>query len=778
MSILFRLIISIFIGFAFVLQSIAAEDEKLRFDEIAFVTAKAEDIEIKANTEVNCFLFEIDSTSNYKDSLQKMIKSLKSLEENKRPQLNIVITGNYNNEQVKSFLANSFTNRIEYYDSKKSGDSISHSTKTIRCFLSNSLVHLSDSTRTEQPYNGRYLSNPENKLIIFDTEGIQKDSLHQTCIHFWKSTGRVPNFVLCNTDNLSEGKETIQKLNDSRRIRGHVTFEGKTLNEIYWKQLPGTVTQGKFSFPIIDYSLVLSPYKNGYRITPGEVIHHTHMKDIVRPFIAYNTDYKDQLLYHFKFDHNTNNEVDPEFTQIIANSNQWGKDNTRGKTVLFNSPNSFIDYTKPNGLNFNTPISVSAWLKPNKHNNFMGIIGIGTSFSFKLRNGLPDFTTAQIKDHISETVLPINKWTHVGFVFNPGGTVDFYINGEKEKSMEASDIQDSQQSLIIGNNIWGEQYFGLIDELMVWDRGLSDNEFKQLYNTQLHPASRSKAWFLLILPLLLLLFFLRFKRKNIKKPLGSEKVKVAHVQTVNPIKAENKIELFGRFNVESEQSGNITTQFSPLLKQLLAFFVIKMVFSENQGVSTKELTDTFWPGFTKEQAKDNRGTNIKKLRKLLKKIPGVELVFRDKKWYLETTNSTEIDLFNYQLLINQLQQSSKQTTIESLLALLNKGNILQETDISWLDTYKNRMTEDVTRIMFDIYHSDNTTAIKTEVAKTMLLFDNLNEEALKLLILQLNENGNHGLAKQTFEEFIKRYEKLYSDKFPVDFNDLLKSEIN
>jgi hypothetical protein len=54
--------------------------------------------------------------------------------------------------------------------------------------------------------------------------------------------------------------------------------------------------------------------------------------------------------------------------------------------------------------------------------------------------------------------------------------VEICINGEWSSTLEASEIKPSGQSFLIGTNLWGEQFFGSIDELKIWDRGLSEKK--------------------------------------------------------------------------------------------------------------------------------------------------------------------------------------------------------------------------------------------------------------------------------------------------------------
>ncbi len=788
-SILFILVFTIT-----ALSLFGEEDCTLRPDEKAYLTVNAKnDIDSALNSGIQSFLFEVEQqnenfelvNSSAPDEFQHKISLLaKHIESIETDTLNLLFNGSYQKDILKEFLQKVFDSHIYFFEDNRDLPS-KNIQERIVCFFAEDLVSFSNTVEVGKPYQGRFSSEPDGKMVLLQTAGCCSDSLKEYCIRAWQETGRIPNFIVAdNKMNIQKATEDINWLNSLRRVRGEIKFDGKLLNGIYWKQMPGSVTPGRFSFPITDYSVVLSPYKNGYLITPGEIIHHTAMKDVMRAFIAYHSNFKDGLVYHFNLDKNARNNVDIQSVNTIVNDVKWMNDNKRNQVAYFDTLNSFIDYNKPNLLNFNTPFSISVWLKPQRFSDFMGIIGVGTSFSIKLKEGYPDFTTAQIKDHIAETELKKDVWTQLGVVFNPGGTIDFFINGKKTKTMQASDIQASNQSLVIGNNIWGEQFFGYLDELMIWDRGLSEDEFFTLYQKQLNPENKSGLWFLLCIPFIVVLAFFVF-RKKVKSCFTEpdkthKKEEFAPLQDFN--KKGNKIEILGNFNVVTKENGNISNQFSPLLKQLLSFFIIKTLSADENGISTKEINNTFWPGFTKEQAKDNRGTNIKKLRKLLEQLPETQIIFRDKKWFFQTGNNTTVDFYEYnrlkeQLLIEIKNGSLDKASINLFISILQRGNILQDLDYEWLDAFKGKITEEVSELLLQICNVlPEFDSLKTELAKTILRFDDLNEDALLVVVKNLSEAGNHGLARQIFEEFSKRYENLYSEPFNTDFYSLVKNK--
>ena len=320
-----------------------------------------------------------------------------------------------------------------------------------------------------------------DKLILYNSSAQTDSVLLNNTLELWKCTGKPPNFILASEIQIEAVKKVADSLNSKRRFRGIVEYNGKLLNKISWMKSSKTITPAKFSFPLMASDQVLSPYKNGYRITPAEVIHHASQNDAPRFFSAYNIDIKDKLIYNFSFDKRIENAEDITWDRFISKNVSIVNDSKRGRVLYFNSNDSFIDYSKENTLNFETPISIAAWVKPDSIRPYMGILGFGMAFSLKLRDGNPDFTMATVKDHTIEQPLKINEWQHLVVVYNPKETVEFYLDGERVGEADAHNIIPSKQSLVIGNNIWGEQFYGSIDDLKIWNRGLSQKEITTLF---------------------------------------------------------------------------------------------------------------------------------------------------------------------------------------------------------------------------------------------------------------------------------------------------------
>ncbi|WP_242205137.1 LamG-like jellyroll fold domain-containing protein [Aestuariivivens insulae] len=641
-----------------------------------------------------------------------------------------------------------------------------------------------ERVRNENKYLDRFSRDPIDKLVLFRTPVATDTTLFNHVFEFWKTTGTAPHFIEAPNMDVAHVKYVVDSLNRTRRFRGVVEYKGALLNEVSWRKSPKIMTPAKFSFPLIQKEQVLSPYKNGYRITPAEVIHHASQTDAPRLFTAYDVALEDALEYDFSFDKSVVNHAEQDWDRIITKDISFITDPERGPVLYLNTLDAFIDYSKPNTLDFETPISVSAWLKPEKEQDFMGIVGVGLAFSVKLNKSMPDFTTATIKDHMVEQPLKLGIWQHLVVVYNPRTTVDFYLNGEKIGNIDTSEIIPSNQSLVIGNNIWGEQFYGSIDNLKIWDRGLSQKEVTMLFEGDNEASGSSINYMFLIIGVIIFVFIMIiaiviYKRKGIKNTM----LKVAKPYIKHEPRTEAKkdrLSLFGSFQLKLIEGQE--PSFSPLHKQLVSFLVLSAL-DEKDGVTTNKLTETFWPGVSKVKAKENRNGNIRKLRMVLSQIDGLQVVFEDKRWRMVNAESLEVDVFEYIRLKEQIERDMEASgtialdALETFLELLKKGNVLQSTQTEWADYFKAKLSNEIEYLLSKIYHTHHTNLpepLCVKMAKTILLFDSLNENALQILIIELVALGKHGLAQNAYVTFSKNYEALYAEPYHVNYQDLLK----
>jgi hypothetical protein len=201
---------------------------------------------------------------------------------------------------------------------------------------------------------------------------------------------------------------------------------------------------------------------------------------------SFDTDARD---YSGEGNHGTNNGASILGSHLGSNYYQFdgGSDNV-------NVPNSA-------SLQISGPMTVEAWINPASAQECCGIspcnAGIMAKasstlgWSWQLRYGgdrgcylgLQVNTGSSGRWSTIGQTLAINTWHHVAFVYD-GGKIMAYLNGNKvNESYGVSGISSSSAPLYIGDEGWGNNFNGLIDEVKVFNRALSQTEIQKEIGT-------------------------------------------------------------------------------------------------------------------------------------------------------------------------------------------------------------------------------------------------------------------------------------------------------
>lgn len=78
-----------------------------------------------------------------------------------------------------------------------------------------------------------------------------------------------------------------------------------------------------------------------------------------------------------------------------------------------------------------------------------------------------------------DSYIPVFTWTHLALVFD-GSALNLYVNGNQVASkLQASPLAPTSSPLHIGGDHYGEYFPGLVDEVRIYDRGLSSSEIQE-----------------------------------------------------------------------------------------------------------------------------------------------------------------------------------------------------------------------------------------------------------------------------------------------------------
>ena len=172
-----------------------------------------------------------------------------------------------------------------------------------------------------------------------------------------------------------------------------------------------------------------------------------------------------------------------------------------GRGLSFDGVNDWVtvnDITA-SPLDLATGMTVEAWVNPAAMSGWETVVmkergGAGTgllSYALYAHDGAPqgggfagpagylrpnpaNSTTDQGVRQASHTAIPLNAWTHIATTYD-GANQRFYINGAlvATKAQTGSIAVGNQPLRIGGNNVSGEFFRGVIDEVRIYNRALS-----------------------------------------------------------------------------------------------------------------------------------------------------------------------------------------------------------------------------------------------------------------------------------------------------------------
>ena len=279
------------------------------------------------------------------------------------------------------------------------------------------------------------------------------------------------------------------------------------------------------------------------------------------------------------------------------------------------------------------------------------------------------------------------------------------------------------------------------------------------------------------------------KKKNAKQ--GISRVKISgnnsKLQTddiesdefVRPIIDKQAIFLFGGFRVMDKDGGDITGEFSPLLKQLFLIILLNTL-KDGKGVSSLKLKDTLWFDKTQESAKNNRGVLLSRLRQIFEQVGVVNIENKNSLWTIHFGEGVYCDYYEAVTLMKKLKEEESLTNndVRELLFIVSGGEMLPNLQIDWVDSFKADFSNDLIDILSNVEKHPNLKLSSQEyidLADAIFAHDSLSEDAIRLKCKTLIKMGKNGLAKRVYNSFTKEYHVSFGAKFKYSFDQIVSN---
>jgi hypothetical protein len=170
-----------------------------------------------------------------------------------------------------------------------------------------------------------------------------------------------------------------------------------------------------------------------------------------------------------------------------------------GQSLVFDGVNDWVTVADADSLDLTSGMTLEAWISPTRNSGYQTVMM--KEYSYFNSEGANDFAYALFLnlDRImgglrvsgeGDDIYGVNistngTWTHVAFTHD-GTLQKIYVNGQEKVSTNQAPgyINVSNYPLRIGgNDVWGEYFQGLIDEVRVYNYALSQNQIQADMNT-------------------------------------------------------------------------------------------------------------------------------------------------------------------------------------------------------------------------------------------------------------------------------------------------------
>ena len=303
--------------------------------------------------------------------------------------------------------------------------------------------------------------------------------------------------------------------------------------------------------------------------------------------------------------------------------------------------------------------------------------------------------------------------------------------------------------------------------------------------------SANNKWITVIFGLIILSGFvfliIAFKRKKIvRKLLNYDLPFIYRSDSQNrtnfevPLrKSKSSIYLLGGFQAFDKTEADITASFTPTLKQL---FIIVFLYTvkTGRGISTAKLNETLWFDKSDASARNNRNVSISKLRGLLGKVGDKADIEQEGSFWCVKMEGIYSDYMELTSMCEKFKHSDLELTEEEILRFVQvayQGELLPDFQIDWLDEFKADFSNMVLDTLSEFTKQPEVKKnlhLLNHIAECILKFDTINEEAMILKCTTLYQLGKKGLAKTTYDSFLREYHNLLGSDYLIPFNSIIE----
>ena len=182
---------------------------------------------------------------------------------------------------------------------------------------------------------------------------------------------------------------------------------------------------------------------------------------------------------------------------ITAGENTILENSAYGKSVRFNNDNSrSVSVAHSNYLDGLDTITIAFFAKKDSVSEAETVIHKHIVYKIALTAdgfGGYIYTDGKQKAFNVKNVVKDTNWHHYAITYD-GANIVMYLDGKECSRLACSGkiSRDASRAVVIGRDPWGDSFEGLMDEVRIYDRALSEDEIGQIMNGSLIIPSDDK----------------------------------------------------------------------------------------------------------------------------------------------------------------------------------------------------------------------------------------------------------------------------------------------
>ncbi|MEM9818787.1 MAG: LamG-like jellyroll fold domain-containing protein, partial [Cyanobacteria bacterium P01_D01_bin.6] len=219
------------------------------------------------------------------------------------------------------------------------------------------------------------------------------------------------------------------------------------------------------------------------------------------------------LVGHWTFDESSGSQVVDTTGAHSGNlTNMTGSEWTAGQIgggLAFDGSNDRVVIADADALDLSNTLTLTTWVKADHFGDWNGLIVKGDQdiayglalasdggLSFTANYGSLSGAVGS-DDWLSNGTITAGQWHHVAVTYD-GSNIQFYIDGQLDSSFAKSNLTfgNSDAGLLLGADLAGTHFDGVLDDARVYNRALEIGEIEQLatlQSTSLAPASNDSS---------------------------------------------------------------------------------------------------------------------------------------------------------------------------------------------------------------------------------------------------------------------------------------------